>query len=335
MPNALLMFSGGLDSMLAVKVLQEQDIEVEALCFVSDFYNADKAGEGARAIGVKLHTLDIKKEMLNLVKNPPHGYGKNMNPCIDCHGLMFKKAGEFAREHKFDFIATGEVLGQRPFSQNKDALLEVQRLAGVPVLRPLCAKLLPETAMEKQGLVIRGRLKDIKGRGRERQFELAKKYGLKEYPSPAGGCLLTDPGFSERLLKLLDNWPEAGSDDVEVLKHGRVGWLQSESGSKILYVIGRRQADNEALAKLAKKGDYVVELKHINGPLTLVRGLNNGLEDIELILDIPEKLEKSRLKMAETKNGEEIIRLAALLTGFYATKARDKAVELKVVGIDP
>ena len=187
--KALVLFSGGLDSILAVKMLQAQKIAVTAVCFESNFYDAKKAEEEAKKLDIDLKVVDIQKEMLALVKNPFSGYGKNLNPCIDCHSLMIKKAGAIAKSDGFDFVATGEVLGQRPFSQNKQALEKVKDLSGVEVLRPLSAKLLNETEIEKNKILIRGLLGRIQGRTREGQIELARKYKLKDYPLPAGGCL--------------------------------------------------------------------------------------------------------------------------------------------------
>jgi len=269
--KALVLFSGGLDSMLAAKLLQEQNIEVEGVCFESNFFSSSKAKKAARELAIKIKIINISKELLEIVKNPPSGYGKHLNPCIDCHALMVRKAGEIAQQEKFDILASGEVLGQRPFSQTKDALARIEKLAGREILRPLSAKRLPETIYEKEGLVIKGRLLSISGRSREVQMELAKKYNLKDYSTPAGGCLLTDPEFSQRLGKILDYWPDCNTNDVELLKHGRVIWLKLTSSKRVLMIIGRNKEDNEKLEKLARKGDIMVELKEIKGPLTIVR----------------------------------------------------------------
>ncbi|MDP3043195.1 MAG: tRNA 4-thiouridine(8) synthase ThiI [bacterium] len=356
--KALVLFSGGLDSMLAVKILQKQNIEVGGACFKSNFFGCEKAREPAEFLGIKLFEIDISEEILELVKNPPSGYGKHLNPCVDCHALMVKKASEFLQKGStaprsamrgdygagiYDFIATGEVLGQRPFSQNKDALKRVEKLAGVEILRPLSAKLLPETEIEKQGLVVRGKLLDIQGRTRERQMELAEKYNLKYYSAPAGGCLLTDPEFSQRLLVMLDNWPECDANDVELLKYGRVFWFKTRMDTNkkrippggtnhewVLAVVGRNKEDNENLEKLAKKGDVMLELEEIMGPLTLVRNYKLQITN-DFEIEIPEKLKMSELKMGEEKSEEEILQIAALLTGYYATKARGQKVKIKII----
>ena len=365
--KALVLFSGGLDSMLAVKLLQVQGIEVDGVCFESNFFSCRKAKKAAEELGIKLKIVDISKELLEIVKNPLSGYGKHLNPCIDCHSLMIKKAGEYltpqppllirrggesrfsGRRGRGNILATGEVLGQRPFSQTKEALARIEKIAGVEILRPLSAKLLPETKYEKQGLVNRGRLLNIKGRSRERQMELVEKYKLKNYSSPAGGCLLTDPEFSNRLIKMLDYWPDCDVNDVDLLKYGRVSWLtlktpkNAKERQKVLIVVGRHEEDNDNLEKLAKQGDITVELEEIAGPVTIVRSkkfppeadepraqeVRNKKELLEI--DVPEKLKMGELKLGEEKSEDEILKIAGLLTGYYAVKAREKRVKLKVI----
>lgn len=329
--KAIVLLSGGLDSILAVKILQAQDLEVEGISFVSNFYNAEKAIVAAENLNIKHHIIDIREEMLNLVKNPPSGYGKNMNPCIDCHAQMLRLTKEKYGQD-FSIIATGEVLGQRPFSQNKEALLRVQKLAGFEILRPLCAKLLPETSMEKDGLVNRGRLLDIFGRTRDRQFELAKKYNITDFPSPAGGCLLTDPEFSQRLIKLLDNVPNCKHDDIELLKHGRIFWINNKNGSKTLIVVGRNSNDNEHLARLKGQDCLFVELIDIMGPSSLIKFFGEKPENIKQIieLDIPEKLTEIEAKLLGRQNEKEIINITGLLTGYYSAKARGQRIKITV-----
>jgi tRNA-uridine 2-sulfurtransferase len=326
--KALVMFSGGLDSMLAVKILQSQDIEVEGVCFTSAFFGAGNAKRSAEALGIKLTPVDVSREMVDLVKNPPSGYGKNMNPCIDCHAMMARIAGEIAKSNKFSLVATGEVLGQRPFSQNKDALNRVSRLAGIEILRPLSAKLLDETDAEKNGIVNRGRLSDIQGRSRERQMELADKFKIKEYPTPAGGCLLTDPAYSERLLKLFDNWPGFDANDAILIKNGRIFWQtygpEGKNG-KILIVVGRNDSENEKLVSLARKGDIMVELKKENGPTTVVRQFGVGnwkpIESDSITVEIPNKLKLNEI-FPPNEKPENMFASFARLTGYYAVKAR-------------
>lgn len=319
--KAIVLFSGGLDSILAVKIMQLQNIPVKALTFVSNFYNAEKARLSAKEIQVELHEIDIHGEMLELAKNPPNGYGKNMNPCIDCHSMMLRLAGQYTQKHfkKDYFLATGEVLGQRPFSQTKQALYRVQKIADQEILRPLSAKLLPITKIEKQGIVKRHKLFSIEGRSREKQIELAEKYGIKSYPSPGGGCLLTDPGFSGRLVKMLGYWPDCGTNDVELLKCGRVYWLKNNN-KKILVIIGRHQKDNQKLEKLAQTGDFMVELKELNGPFALIRG-DNSLKFDAVQIEIPEKF--STINFNQEFDAKKTLKLV----GYFANKARGTSQE--------
>jgi len=284
--KALVLLSGGLDSILAAELLKRQGIEVTALSFKSHFFNDKAAKKAADKLNIPLRTIDFSEEHLNLVKNPPHGYGKTMNPCIDCHALMLKKAKEIMEKEKFDFVATGEVLGERPMSQNVNALKLVEKESSLKgyLLRPLSAKLLDPTIPEEKGLVKREKLLDISGRSRKRQMELAKEWGIKEYPTPAGGCLLTDPGFSKRLRELFNECPDCQGNDVELLKFGRHFW---EKGIKI--VVGRNEKENEQIKKLAQKGDILVEMKDYPGPLTLIR--NYSSEDTpQAIIDRAKEL---------------------------------------------
>ncbi|MCK5061569.1 tRNA 4-thiouridine(8) synthase ThiI [Candidatus Parcubacteria bacterium] len=331
--KALVLFSGGLDSILAVKMLQAQKIAVTAICFTSNFFNAELAKESARNLEIPILIKDISGAELKLVKNPPHGYGKHLNPCIDCHAMMIRLAGEIARKQGFDFVATGEVLGQRPFSQNKKALGKVKNLSGVEVVRPLSAKLLDETEIEKNKILIRGLLGRIKGRSREEQIELARRYKLKNYPLPAGGCLLTDSEFSKRLIKLLGNYSDCDVNDVEIIKNGRVFWLKVKENTLVLAVVGRNHKENEKLKKLAKKGDFIVELKEITGPSALVRFINLKKPiafKSNYRVQIPKILSLGKLRLSEPKNFKQIFDIICLLTGYYSTKARNKEVELIV-----
>ncbi len=275
--RAIVLLSGGLDSLLAAKVLEEQGIEVVGLSFESPFFHAKNARKGADELGIDLIVKDISREELELVKRPPHGYGKQMNPCIDCHALMFRKAGEMLGEG-FDFMATGEVLGERPMSQNRQSLDTVARECGFAdlLLRPLSAKLLPPTRPEREGLVDRERLLAIEGRSRKPQIELAKHYGIKHYVQPAGGCLLTDPEFSKRLREMLRHDPDATVDDARLLGMGR--HFRSPTGAKI--VVGRDKSDNERIAAFAKGGDVVIVSDITPGPTALVRHARD--EDIDL-----------------------------------------------------
>jgi tRNA U34 2-thiouridine synthase MnmA/TrmU len=297
--RALVLFSGGLDSMLAAKILQEQGIEVELICFYTDFYGCGQARESAKIINLPLREIDLRKDFLAVLKNPKHGYGAALNPCIDCHALMLKKAGEIMKEEGFDFVATGEVLGERPMSQNKNALSVVEKDSGLCgyLLRPLSAKLLEPTIPEKEGLVDRGKLMDIFGRSRQGQMKLAKKYGIEKYPTPAGGCSLTQSGFAERLKKIMEAKADFGVGDGVLAGIGRHFF---ENGSWI--ILGRNEEENEFLKKTARTGDFFVEFTDIPGPSALVRGvISEGIKNRvkDLLIEFSAK--------AKGENREEII----------------------------
>jgi len=262
------LFSGGLDSILAVKVIQEQGIEVVALSFTTPFFSAKKAVAAARNIDLPLLIDDITDEHLVMLRSPRYGYGRNMNPCIDCHALMLKKAGEKMVELGADFIFTGEVLGQRPMSQTKQSLHIVAKNSGFEpfVVRPLSAKLLPITMVEEKGLVDRARLLDIQGRGRKRQMALACRYGITEYSNPAGGCLLTDPTFSKRLRDLFEHTARPAVRDIELLKYGR--HFRFSEATKV--IVGRNRKENEMLLKFYAPTDIVITTRDYPGPVTLI-----------------------------------------------------------------
>lgn len=221
--RALAMLSGGLDSILAAKLIKDQGIEVIGITYKSYFFNEENARRMVKQIDIPLEVVDFSEEHFELVKNPKHGYGKNMNPCIDCHAMMMRYSGELLKKFEADFIITGEVINQRPMSQNAGALNTVKKESGFSdkILRPLCAKLLPPTEMEESGMVDREKLMNINGRSRKVQIELAEKWNIKDYPSPAGGCKLTEPGYSKRLRDLLDNNDEVTPRDMELLRYGR------------------------------------------------------------------------------------------------------------------
>ncbi|MCD6582311.1 MAG: thiamine biosynthesis protein [Desulfuromusa sp.] len=270
MHKALGLISGGLDSSLATMALMRQGIEVTGIAFVTPFFNADKAKIAAKAIGHRLIVENIGDIHLKMVKAPKYGYGRNLNPCIDCHGLMFRLAGERMVKDGFNFLFSGEVLGQRPMSQNANALRSVAKLSGFPdgVLRPLSAKLLPITAMEESGLVKRDQLFDFQGRSRKPQQALAKEWGLQDYPESGGGCLLTEEGFSNQLRDLFDHDSDATVADVELLKVGR----QFRLSATAKLILGRHHADNEALQQQIKPEQIKLRCQNFSGPLGLFCG---------------------------------------------------------------
>lgn len=266
--RALGLASGGLDSMLAALVLREQGIEVHWICFETPFFSADRARQAAAQLAIPLAVRDITPVYLDMLRNPHCGYGRHMNPCMDCHALMFRLAGENMAAEGYDFVFSGEVLGQRPMSQTRNALRYVEKNSGLRghILRPLSALGLPETVVEQQGLVDRSRLLDIRGRGRKTQIALARRYGITDYPAPAGGCRLTDKGYAERLGDLLAHDAAPRRRDLDRLKTGR--HLRLDAGTKI--VVGRTRLENEALeATVDPARDLKIRVLGVPGPLTL------------------------------------------------------------------
>lgn len=264
------LISGGLDSMLAARVLMDQGVNVVGVSFTTPFFGSARAEAAAGRIGFPLKIHGITEAHLEVVRDPLSGYGANMNPCIDCHALMIMEAGRIMEREGWDFIFTGEVLNERPMSQNRHALNRVVNLSGYKglVLRPLSALLLPETIPEAEGKVDRSRLFDIQGRSRRRQISLAEEYALRDYPSPAGGCLLTDPAFSRRLRDLLDNGPDNEVRFIEMLKVGR--HFRLRPGVKA--VVGRNHEENERLMELRGKEDTLLQCIGIPGPTTIITG---------------------------------------------------------------
>jgi len=256
--------------MLAAELLRRQGIRVTGIIFQTPFFGSTRGVSAAKQVGISYRVEDITVDHLAMVKAPDHGYGKNMNPCIDCHAMMFAKAGALMGELGAQFLFSGEVLGQRPMSQNIKALKLVEEASGFQglILRPLSAHLLPETMPEKNGQVDRSILMDIQGRSRKRQMQLAQEWGLTEFPNPGGGCLLTDPGFSIRLEELLSETPSANSVDVEKLKLGR--HFRLPGGSKV--IVGRHHRDNEDLQLLVREGDILLKQSDAPGPIAILDG---------------------------------------------------------------
>ncbi len=274
--KALALFSGGLDSSLAIKVILDQGIEVVALNFKTPFCLCDRSKGCGSAIkdmadqlAVELKTVYLDQEYLKIVKKPKYGYGKNLNPCIDCRIFKFKKAKEMMKGLGASFIITGEVLGQRPMSQYRQALVNIEKKSGLEklILRPLSAKLFPPSLAEEKGWVDRNALLDISGRTRKPQIELAKKFSLKDYPCPAGGCLLTDPGFSKRLKNLMQ-YNNFTASDIEFLKIGR--YFRINAGAYL--TVGRNEKENNRLSAISRNQDIVFEPVDEPGPTAVGRG---------------------------------------------------------------
>ncbi len=276
MVKAIAMFSGGLDSSVAVKLIQGQGIEVIALHFESPFCTCSENGctvkTAGKELGVELRLVNEGMEFINMVRNPKYGYGSAINPCVDCRIHRLRKAKKIAHKLKADFIFTGEVLGQRPMSQHMKSLKLIEKEAGLEgkLLRPLSAKLLPETKAEKKGLVNREKLLGIHGRRRAVQMELAKKYGVKNYESPSGGCPLCEKDFESKLSDLFENKKKLGLTDVMLLRYGRHFRI-----GKNKIIVGRNSRDNDMLTMLKGKGDYCFEVPDIGSPTTLLQGMKS------------------------------------------------------------
>ena len=268
--RGLCLLSGGLDSQLAVCVLRAQGVSVEGVVFASPFFKIVAAKQAAENLGLTLHVVDFTRDILGLVKQPTHGFGGALNPCIDCHALMIRRAGELMTEKGFDFVATGEVLNQRPMSQNRRSLgiVEKDSTLGGRLVRPLSALLLEPTLPETEGLIDRSRLLGLSGRTRKPQMELAAQYGLKEYPSPAGGCLLTEKGFCRKLDDLRQHEGLDSERLVRLLLCGR--HFRLPGGAKC--VAGRDSRDNAALKQARAEEDVLLHTVNVPGPTALIQG---------------------------------------------------------------
>lgn len=293
--RALALISGGLDSILAARLILDQGIEVLGVSFESPFFNADGGRAAAGELGIDLAAIDISEDLLEVIAAPKHGFGKHMNPCIDCHALMVRRAGERMEPLGASFVVTGEVVGQRPKSQMRFGLEAVERESGLAglLLRPLSAKLLAPTVPEKEGWVDRERLLGLHGRTRKPQLELARQYGITEYLSPAGGCLLTDENFA-RALSDLRTHGQMSVAGVRLLSVGR----QFRLSDRAKLSVGRNHAENEALFGLKPEGALCVKTLDRKGPVGVVWGQASD-EDLELAAAIV-------ARYADTPAGEPV-----------------------------
>ena len=277
--KALCAFSGGLDSLLASELVRAQGVEVLALFFETPFFSSARARKSAAAVDLPIKIVDITHRHLSMLQDPKHGFGGHMNPCIDCHALMIRIMGEMLQEEGASFVITGEVVGQRPMSQNIKALSIVECESGLQglVLRPLSAKRLQPTIPEKRGWIDREKMMGVSGRSRKPQMELAEKLHIKEYPSPAGGCLLTDEVFSRRLKDLLSVKPDFELREIELLKVGRHFRL----GPNTKLVVGRNKKENQVIHTLWKESDLLLSTMSVPGPTVLVSGdVSHELADL-------------------------------------------------------
>ena len=306
--KAVALYSGGLDSTLAILTVLRQGIEVKAVTFLNHFGCdiSDKSScskdpfSAAEKFGFEVKLCHLADKFIRIVKDPKFGHGKNMNPCMDCRILMLREAREFMDMTGAEFLITGEVLGQRPMSQRRDALDIIDREAGLRglILRPLCAKLMKPTVMEEKGIVNRDLLYDFSGRSRKPQMALAAEFGLTDYPAPAGGCLLTEPNYSFRLRELLDHDADPSLEDLALLRLGR--HFRVSHDCKI--IVGRNRSENESMLSLEAGKGVRLRVEDYASPIVLVQG----------------------------KATEEIIRIAASLCARYSDARHLDEVEVKV-----
>ncbi|MBM4040059.1 MAG: hypothetical protein FJ290_16260 [Planctomycetes bacterium] len=334
--KAIALLSGGLDSSLAIRLMLDQGIEVEALHFVSIF-NATAPEKPsllrplrvARQLGVPLVPMRFTAEQLALLRDPAHGFGSQMNPCIDCHMAMLRLAAERMRETGAQFLVTGEVLGQRPMSQRSFVLHQIAKDTGLGglILRPLSAKLLPPTIPEEKGWVDRERLLDIYGRSRKRQLELARHYALTEHGSPAGGCLLTDPGFAARLRDYFGHLAGAEPDlnDLHLLKYGR--HFRLDAATRV--IIGRVHRENVTVYTFSRPADLLLTTRDAPGPTALLRCATVGLSDRAAEAESA-RLGKPAVALLRGSESDEHIRTAAALTARYSKLRAQPLVAISV-----
>jgi len=291
--KAIGLFSGGLDSALSAKIISLMGIEVTAVYFCQPWQEADlkKIQAVADGVGVHFKVIDLGQDYVDMIMSPEHGYGKGLNPCIDCHRMMICKAAELMKEIGAAFVFTGEVVGQRPMSQRKACLPLVERGTGIEgyVLRPLSAKLLEPTIPEQNGWVDREKLFNISGRGRREQMDLADQLGIREYLPTGGGCLVTDPHFGACLKDFL-SWNYRDPKESAVLKWGRYFRLNE----LFIAIVGRDQRENSLLVQHAHPQDVIVRMAEAQGPVVLLKGTDPDEKIFGLAGGLAQQFSKSR-----------------------------------------
>ena len=297
------LLSGGLDSQLAVKMMQKQGFEVSAVAIKTPFCDFDcgrgcgfEIRERADTLGIDLKTVYLGDEYIEMLKHPKHGIGAGFNPCIDCRAMMFNAAKKHMDEIGAEFIISGEVLGQRPMSQHGPALRTIEKESGLvgKIVRPLSAGLLPETDPEKKGLIKRENLGMIKGRTRRMQLDMAKKYGIENPPNAGGGCLLTDPTFGLRAKDLFAHTETPTINDIDLLKIGRHFRLDEQTK----FVVGRNKDENEMIKAIALPGDVLIQARDHMGPISILRGKNTDAYE-ELVSSVT-------LRYSDAPKGEQV-----------------------------
>ena len=266
--RAIGLLSGGLDSQLAVCVVRDQGIGIHGVVFESPFFDSVQAKEAGEQLGIPVTVVDFSGDISSILADPPHGFGSCMNPCIDCHARMLRRAGEMMEDMGYHFLFTGEVLGERPMSQSPSGLRTVTKESGYGdvIVRPLSARLLPATKPEREGWLDRSKLLSLEGRGRKRQLQLASHYGLSDFPSPSGGCRLTEPNFSRRLSDLKEHEGLDGTRSIYLLRLGRHFRLTGD----LKVIVGRDEKENVALEGCAELYDLVLKMEDVPGPTALL-----------------------------------------------------------------
>jgi len=298
------LLSGGLDSQLAIKMMQEQGFDVSAVAIKTPFCDFDcgrgcgfEIRERADDLNVNLKTVYLGDEYIEMLKHPKHGIGAGFNPCIDCRSMMFDAAKKHMEEIGAEFIISGEVLGQRPMSQHAPALRTIENESNLvgKIVRPLSAALLPETDPEKDGLIKRENLGMIRGRTRRNQLDMAKKYGIENPPNAGGGCLLTEPQFGIKAKDLFSHTKNPTINDIDLLKIGRHFRLDEETK----FIVGRNKDENEMIKAIALPGDILLEAKDFVGPVSILRG-SNAKEHLEIASSVT-------LRYSDAPNNEQAI----------------------------
>ena len=317
--KAVGLLSGGLDSTLAAKLMLDQGIEVCAINFTSPFCTCTPKGAGCPAVitavkelgKIPLKQVALRDEYLEMVRNPRHGYGKGMNPCIDCRIMKIRRAGEYMQKIGASFLFTGEVLGQRPMSQHRGAIAIIDRESGLKgyILRPLSATHFKPTIPEEKRWVDRNRLLGISGRSRKNQISLAAEKGINDYPCPAGGCLLTDKNFSNRIRDYLDFVNRPSIDDIPLLKVGR--HFRLESGDKI--IVARDEHECKMLSNLYRERDHLLAPMDFPGPVVVLQG--QALETaVEKMMRYTKKSVQKNVRIKHLHRGEtEVMALDEVL----------------------
>ena len=288
--TALALYSGGLDSTLACRVVASQGIKVVAVKFVTPFFGYELLqkqneyiGKIKETSGIDVILKDISRPYLKLLRNPAHGFGKHFNPCIDCKIFMLSEAKKMMPEVEASFLVTGEVVGQRPMSQRRDTLRIIERDSGCEgiLVRPLCAKNLAPTQAEIDGLIDRKQLLNFSGRNRRPQMQLAEQFGITDYPNPAGGCILTDPVLSIRIQDYYESQEQIISEDILLMMVGR----QFKLPSGAWFVVGRNESENIRIENLRQPGDWLLEPKDVPGPTGILR-YSSVWEELKLAASI-------------------------------------------------